>query len=98
MSDGSQTGPEQQGGEKDQAEVGGGSFVVAGGDGAELLEAADAALDDIAPHVDAGVEAGRAAGPMGAPLPVVGALGQGVRQLAGAQPAPVAGVAVAAVG
>nr|WP_240896623.1 hypothetical protein [Kineococcus vitellinus] len=34
----------------------GGTLGVAGGDGAELLEAVDAALDDVAWAVDVGIE------------------------------------------
>ena len=39
----------------------GGSFGVAGGQPAELLEAGEAALDDVAPGMDLRVEGRRAA-------------------------------------
>ena len=44
--------PHEQGGEVDHALVGLGGLVMASGDGAVLLEAAEAAFDHVAPPVD----------------------------------------------
>ncbi len=53
--------PEDEGSDEQGGAVVGGSFGVAGGQRAELLEAGEAAFDDVAPGVDRGVEGRRAA-------------------------------------
>src|SRR5215207_4153702 len=50
--------PENDGGDDQDGPVVGGSFGVAGGQGAELLESGEAAFDDVAPGVDVAI-AGR---------------------------------------
>jgi hypothetical protein len=53
--------PQHDGGDDQDGPVVGGSFGVAGGQPAELLEAGEAALDDVAPGMDLRVEGRRAA-------------------------------------
>jgi hypothetical protein len=98
VSDGSHPGPEQKGGEKDKGQVSRSRFVVAGGDGSELLEATEAAFDDIASRVGSGVEAWRTTGPMRPMTAMVGPLGQDMLEFAMPEPAAIARITVAPVG
>src|SRR5688572_29792397 len=93
--------PEDDGGDDQDGAVVGGAFGVAGGQGAELLEPGEAALDDVAAGIDLPVEgrwaaAGRALGL--APVGLVGAFGAGEGDAAGAQRGPGGGVGVGPVG
>jgi hypothetical protein len=77
-----------------------GEFVVAGGDRPVLLEPGDGPLDHVALPVAHRIDPGRPATPWasaGSGRPLVGPLGDGVRDPASAQQLPAGGVAVAAV-
>ena len=90
--------PDDDGGEDHHRAVVDGAFLVAGGQPAPLFEAVDAAFHDVASGIGRSVEGQRTTRPRGAARALVGALGNGMWDLALMQEPPTAGIAVALVG
>src|SRR3954453_8177843 len=91
--------PQDDGGDDQGGAEVGGSFGVAGGQGAELLEPSEAALNDVAPGVDGLIEPGWPAtgGALGLAGDLIGALGTGEGDASVAQRAAGGGVGVGLV-
>ncbi len=98
LSDESRREPDGDGGDDHQRPVVDRAFLVARCQATPLFEAIDAALHDVAAGIGRRVEGQRATGSRGAPCSLIGALGNGVRDVPLAQQPPAARIAVALVG
>src|SRR5947209_1020165 len=90
--------PEHEAGQDHEGTIIDGAFVVAGGERAELLQAADAALDDIAPTIRLMVEGRLASRVVRPSFTLVPALRNSVPNAPATQHASGTQVAVALVG